>query len=179
MTFMPRCFLRFSAHIETAFERRLFKQKLSTANMKNFLIQGCFYVLVLFLTAGCRALPERNYIGMTRAQVIDAVAETPKVRTGKHSEFHVSVSLAANDHGAYTNLYFETLDELRKDKCICDAKLLGIYYQSHWSGFTFYYELAFQDDIVVCQRLSAYSDGITALPIWVFCDYPGEKKFCK
>ena len=154
-------------------------RKLSNAKMKKLFSSRLFLCFVLFLLTGCRALPERNYIGMTRAQVIDAVAETPKVRMEKLSEFHVSVSLAPNDHSAYTNLYFETLDELRKDKCICDAKLLGIHYQSHWSGFTFYYELTFQDDIVVYQRLSAYSDGITALPLWMFFDYPGEKKFCK
>ena len=144
--------------------------------MKKLFNTKVFLCLALFLLIGCRALPERNYVGMTRAQVIDAVAETPKAQMGKSSEFHVSVPFAPNDKIANANLYFEKLDELRKDKRICDAKLLGVYYKSHWSGFTFYYELTFQNDLVVCQRVSAYSDGITVLPLWMFFDYPGEKK---
>ena len=134
---------------------------------------------VPFLLTGCRALPERNYVGMTRDQVIDAVAETPKVFGGKRSEFRISVSTAPNHRDASVNLYFETLDALRNEKRIREAKRLGVYYRSHWSGFTFYYELAFRDDVVVHQCITAYSDGVTLLPIWVFLDYPGEKKIGK
>jgi len=144
--------------------------------MKKILAPKLFLCFALLLLVGCRALPERNYIGMTRDQVIDAVVETPKAHWGNHPMFHVSVSLAPNEHSANANLYFETLDELRNDERIRNAKLLGVYYRSHWCGFTFYYELTFRDDTVVHQRLYAYSDGITTLPIWAFFDYPGEKK---
>ena len=143
--------------------------------MKKFL----FLYFVLFMLTGCHALPERNYVGMTRDQVIDAVAETPKFLWGKRSMFHVSVSIAPVERSADSNLYFETLDELRNDQRIRDAKLLGVYYRSHWSGFTFYYELTFRNDVVVHQRIYAYSDGITLLPIWMFFDYPGEKAIGK
>lgn len=136
------------------------------------------FLLTVLLT-GCRALPERNYVGMTRDQVIEAVAETPKVDWGKYSEFYISVSPGPSGRGADHNLYFKTLDELRKHPRVRDAKRLGVYYQSHWSGFTFYYELTLKDDLVVSQRVVGYSDGIELLPIWMFYDYPGERKIEK
>ena len=132
----------------------------------------CF-LLLLILLAGCRALPERNYIGMTREQVIEAVAETPKAWG---TDFHISVSTPPYEQGANVNLYFKTLEELRKEQCIRDAKQLGIYYQSHWSGFTFYYELTLKDNLVVKQKVVDCSDGVTLLPIWMFYDCPGIMK---
>ena len=147
--------------------------------MKKLFDARLFLCFALFLPAGCRALPERHYVGMTRDQVIDAVAETPKVFWGKRSEFHVSVSTEPDHRDANVNLYFETLDELRNEKRVREAKRLGIYHRSHWSGFNFYYELAFRDDVVVHQRICACSDGVTLLPVRAFFDYPGEKKIDK
>ena len=131
--------------------------------------------LLLFLLTGCRALPERNYLGMTRDQVLDAVAETPKVDWGKRPQFWVCVPSGPNAHDTSNNLYFETMEELKKDERVRSARLLGIFYREHWSGFRFYYELTFENDRVVKQKVYAYSDGVTLLPAFFFHDYPGEK----
>ena len=135
-----------------------------------------YFLLMIVLLTGCRALPERNYVGMTRNQVIESVAETPKAW---EKDFHISVSAAPHEQHANVNLYFKTIDGIRKDRLVRDAKMLGVYYQSHWSGFTFYYELTLKDDIVVRQRIVSYSDGITLLPIRMFYDYPGERQIKK
>ena len=130
---------------------------------------------VLLLLTGCRALPERNYLGMTRDQVLDAVAETPKVDWGTYSGFWCCVSSGPYDHSTCCNLYFRTLEELKKDERVRSARLLGIFYREHWSGFRFYYEVTFENDRVVKQKVYAYSDGVTLLPAFFFHDYPGEK----
>lgn len=134
---------------------------------------------VLLLLTGCRALPERNYLGMTRDQVLDAVAETPKVDWGTYSEFHVTVPDRPNGIITNSNLYFKTLEELKKDERVRSARLLGIFYREHWSGFRFYYEVTFENDRVVKQKVVAYSDGVTLLPAFFFHDYPGERRFEK
>lgn len=87
--------------------------------MKKLFNTILFLCFALSLLTGCRALPERNYVGMTRDQVIDAVAETPKAHWGDRPMFHVSVSLAPNERSADVNLYFETL---MRPHC----KLLGV-----------------------------------------------------
>jgi len=130
---------------------------------------------VLLLLTGCRALPERNYLGMTRDQVLDAVAETPKVDWGTYSGFHVIVPGRPNGNITNNNLYFMTLEELKKDERVRSARLLGFFYREHWSGFRFYYEVTFENDRVVKQKVYAYSDGVTLLPAFFFHDYPGEK----
>jgi hypothetical protein len=68
-----------------------------------------------------------------------------------------------------------TLEELKKDERVRSARLLGIFYREHWSGFWFYYEVTFENDRVVKQKVYAYSDGVTLLPAFFFHDYPGEK----
>lgn len=130
---------------------------------------------VLLLLTGCRALPERNYLGMTRDQVLDAVAETPKVDWRTYSMLHVTVPDRPNGNITNSSLYFKTLEELKKDERVRSARLLGIFYREHWSGFRFYYEVTFENDRVVKQKVCAYSDGITLLPAFFFHDYPGEK----
>ncbi len=131
------------------------------------------YFCIACLLTGCRALPKRNYMGMTRDQVIDAVAETPKLLDNKlwiATCMNPDDSRIWNRTGTNSNLYFNSLDEMRVSRLVRHSSQLGVWHKKHWSGRNFYYELTLENDKVVEQEISSYGDGIYLLPLFVFFD---------
>jgi len=118
-----------------------------------------FFLLAVF--CGCRALPDKNYLGMDRDQVVAAIADTPKLR----DQYWVMIPCLdspreKNRTIPTTSLYYTSLDQLRQDPNVQKTTVIAVDYHPHWSGRNFYYVLTLQNDIVVRQQAAALSDGL-------------------
>lgn len=141
------------------------------SKIQHLFVSGIF--LLCFFLTGCRALPKRNYVGMTRDQVIEAYAETP--RTSANEIYVLTVMDPDSEYpwnrtGAHRGLYFHRIEEIRENEIVRRSPYLGIYKRGHWSGYNFVYELYFENEIVVNQKVCSYSDGIVLLPRCFFVD---------
>lgn len=148
---------------------------LSRVNKKHFRWVRPILAFLCVILSGCRALPERNYIGMTRDQVIDAYAETPR---NKWNELYVMTvwdidsEYPWNRTGTRKGLYFKNVEEIRENKTVRRSPELGIYVRHHWSGYTFHYEVCFENEMAVSQKIVGSSDSsIVWLPRWIFVDW--------
>lgn len=105
--------------------------------------------------------------------MIEAYAETP--RTSANEIYVLTVMDPDSEYpwnrtGAHRGLYFHRIEEIRENEIVRRSPYLGIYKRGHWSGYNFVYELYFENEIVVNQKVCSYSDGIVLLPRCFFVD---------
>ena len=132
--------------------------------MKNFV---CFLSIgcLLFLSgcfAGFSRLPEIDFIGKSREEVVRIFAENPEKAWGTHINICTSIS-KKNNYCGY-NQYFLTVEETLSDKRVQKtAKMKGYYTKRLFSMPTArdFYEVTFDEHgYVVSQRTSYIQDAM-------------------
>ena len=129
---------------------------------KKFLfVLFCF--LSSFLLSGCfSGLPEINFAGKSREEVVRIFAANPEKAWGTH----MNISTPLKNTPPYycgNNLYFKTVEEALADKCIQQAPALRGYFTSR-KFFTLvlardFYEVIFdKNGKVISQRTSYIQD---------------------
>ncbi|GEM_PF-4346949 len=123
------------------------------------------YPMLAFLCvalSGCRALPERNNVGMTRDQVIEAYGETTRDTENEliaMTVWNMDSGYPWNRTGTPRGLHFKAVDEIRENEIVRRSSELGIYERYPWSDNWFHYETVFENKVVMRQKIVAHSDG--------------------
>ena len=120
-----------------------------------------FCSLCSFFLSGCFSkLPEINFIGKSREEVVRIFASNPEKAWGTH--IHIRTPLKNTPPYHYYNyLYFKTVDEALADKRIQQAPALSGYFTSR-NFFTLvlardFYEVIFdKNGKVISQKTSNY-----------------------
>ena len=119
----------------------------------------------LVLLAGCAGfsrLPEIDFVGKSREDVIHIFARNPEKSWDGKINLMIPVS-RHNPLDCNCNVYFKTAEEALADERIQNAPAIGGYRTARfmgvpggWDG----YEVVFdQNDTVVAQKIVSYQDG--------------------
>ena len=130
-----------------------------------YCILTTFISFIVFLTgcSGFSRLPEINFVGKNREEVIRIFAQNPeKSYDGKiNLKIPVSHYQPLDCNG---NVYFNTAEDALADKRIQDAPAMGGYKTARLMavpGGWDYYEVVFdQNSIVISQKTISYFDGL-------------------
>ena len=130
-----------------------------------YCILPTFFFFILFLTgcSGFSRLPEINFVGKNREEVIRIFAQNPEKSYDGKINLMIPVShyQPLNCNG---NIYFNTAEDALADKRIQDAPAMGGYRTARLMavpGGWDYYEVVFdQNSIVISQKITSYFDGL-------------------
>lgn len=135
--------------------------------MKKFLIFLSGSFCVLFLSgcfSGVSRLPEINFVGKSREDVVRIFASNPEKAWNTH--IHICTPLKNTPpYYCNNNLYFRTVEEAQADKRIQHARALRGYFTSR-KFFTLvlardFYEVFFdKNDKVISQKTSYIQDAM-------------------
>ena len=117
----------------------------------SFLLSGCF--------SGFSRLPEINFVGKSKEEVIRIFAANPEKAWGTHINICIPLKNTPPYHCS-NNLYFKTVDEALADKRIQQAPALGGYFTSR-NFFTLvlardFYEVIFDKNGKVISQTASY-----------------------
>ena len=129
-----------------------------------------YYILLIFIwgmvfLTGCSGfsrLPDINFIGKSREEVIKVFAEHPE----KSHDGQINLMIPVSRHAPLDcngNLYFKTVEDALADERIQKAPAIGgcrtercLAIPGGWD----YYEVVFdKNNIAVSQKMSSYFDG--------------------
>ncbi len=126
-----------------------------------FLSQVLFAAMFFCGCSGFSQLPEIDFTGMTKPEVIAVFAKAP---LAFGTEIHLSVPTGTNDFHARNNLYFKTIEDALADERVKEAGSLGGYFLDRpfsCPGGTDYYIVVFgADGRVEKQEICSYFDGL-------------------
>ena len=121
----------------------------------SFLLSGCF--------SGFSRLPEINFVGKSKEEVVRIFAANPEKAWGTH----INICTPLKNTLPYycgNNLYFKTLDEVLADKRIQQAPALSGYYTTRFLSTPKardYYEVIFdKNGKVISQKISYIQDAM-------------------
>ena len=122
-------------------------------------------VLCIAFLSGCAGfsrLPEINFVGKNREEVIRIFAQNPE----KSYDGKINLMIPVSPHNPLDcngNVYFNTAADALADKRIQNAPAIGGYRTARLMavpGGWDYYEIVFdKNNIVVSQKITAYFDG--------------------
>ena len=117
----------------------------------SFLLSGCF--------SGFSRLPEINFVGKSKEEVIRIFAANPEKAWGTHINICIPLKNTPPYH-YYNYLYFKTVDEALADKRIQQAPALSGYFTSR-NFFTLvlardFYEVIFDKNGKVISQTTSY-----------------------
>ena len=124
-----------------------------------------FIFFIVFLTgcSGFSRLPEINFVGKNREEVIRIFAQNPE----KSHDGKINLMIPVSRHNPFDcngNIYFNTAEDALADKRIQDAPAIGGYRTARLMavpGGWDYYEVVFdQNSIVNSQKITSYFDGL-------------------
>ena len=112
--------------------------------------------------SGCSRLPEINFIGKNREEVVRIFASNPE----KSYDGKINLMIPVSSHNPLHcngNLYFDTAEEAIVDKQIQNARAIGGYKTERSfaiPGGWDYYEVVFdKNNIAVSQKITTQFDG--------------------
>ena len=112
--------------------------------------------------SGCSRLPEINFIGKNREEVVRIFAQNPEKTYNDEINLRIPVS-PLNPLLCNGNVYFKTAEEALADKRIQNAPAIGGYTTARLmavpGGWDFYEVVFDKNDIVVSQKIISYFDG--------------------
>ena len=129
-----------------------------------YCILPTFFFFILFLTgcSGFSRLPEINFVGKNREEVIRIFAQNPE----KSHDGKINLMIPVSHHKPLNcngNIYFNTAEDTLADKRIQDAPAMGGYRTARLMavpGGWDYYEVVFdQNSIVISQKITSCFDG--------------------
>ncbi len=132
--------------------------------MKKFLLHGLLFSVVLLL-CGCEGfsqLPEIDFTGMTKPEVVEVFATQAPLAWG--TDIHLSVPTKKSDLYTNNNLYFKTIEAALAHELVIKATRLGGFYIDRplsCPGGTDYYVVVFGvDGRVEKQEKHSYFDAL-------------------
>ena len=124
-----------------------------------------FSALCAIFLSGCSGfsrLPEINFVGRNREEVVRIFAQNPE----KSYDGKINLKIPVSRHNPFLcngNLYFNTAADALADEQIQNAPAIGGYITARLMavpGGWDYYVVAFdKNNIVVSQKITAYFDG--------------------
>ena len=124
-----------------------------------------FIFFMMFFTgcSGFSCLPEINFVGKNREEVVRIFASNPEKAWGTH--IHICTPLKnIPPYSCANNLYFKTVDEALADKRIQQAPALGGYFTVRFlstpQAKDFYEVLFDTNGKVISQKTSYIQDGM-------------------
>ena len=130
-----------------------------------YCILTTFISFIVFLTgcSGFSRLPEINFVGKNREEVIRIFAQNPE----KSHDGKINLMIPVSRHNPLYcngNIYFNTAEDALADKRIQDAPAMGGYRTARLMavpGGWDYYEVVFDpNSIVISQKITSYFDGL-------------------
>jgi hypothetical protein len=129
-----------------------------------YCILTTFISFIVFLTgcSGFSRLPEINFVGKNREEVVRIFAQNPE----KSYDGKINLMIPVSRHNPLDcngNLYFDTSEEAIVDKQIQNARVIGGYKTERSfaiPGGWDYYEVVFdKNNIAVSQKITTQFDG--------------------
>ena len=131
--------------------------------MKKYIILVFSFCIVLL--SGCSGfsrLPEINFVGKSREEVVKIFASNPAKPWGTH--IHISVPGSSRyPHFCNCGLYFKTIKDAFADERIQKAAAMGGYHTERHlafpTGWDYYVVIFDKNNIAVSQKITSYFDG--------------------